>query len=95
MKARNISKIYIHYLKSKSENKNQYHFVLNDGEMLNTMPLFSNSTIDNDGEALHFACINYSDLPERVTNLVDILGYDDAKIIEVTEEEEKPKKKKK
>lgn len=97
MKARKITKIFVHYLKNNDSVKGRYHFVLNNDVMLNTMPLFSNSSIDNDSEALHFACVSYTDLPQKVTELSDKLGFIDAKIIELTngdETEEKPKKKK-
>lgn len=102
MKARKITKIYVHYLKSSDLEYGKYHFVLNDGIMSNTMAIYQNSSIDNDAEALHFGCVNYTDLPQRVTALVDLIASTDAKIIEVSEdvseeisEEIKPKKKKK
>ena len=95
MKARKITKAYVHYLKSNEVEKSNYHFLLTeDGSMICNMPIFSNSIIDNDSEALHFGCVGYSDLPQKVTELLDIMGHFDAQIIEVTEEP-KPKKKKK
>jgi len=96
MKARKITKIYLHYLKSNTVEKNMYHFVLEENDLLvNRVPIFSNSTIDNDECALHFACINKTDIPERVVELAAVLGYLEPEFIEVFEEEEKPKKKKK
>ena len=97
MKARKITKIYLHYLKSNKVGKNMYHFVLDEDELLvNRLPIFSNSTIDNDECALHFACINKTDIPERIVELSAVLGYLEPEFIEVFEqEEETPKKKKK
>lgn len=86
MKARKITKIFVHYLKNDDPGKGKYHFVLNNDIMINAMPIFSNSSIDNDAGALHFGCVNYTDLPQKVTALADKLGYIDAKIIELTEE---------
>ena len=97
MKARKITKIYLHYLKSNKVEKNMYHFVLEENDLLvNRLPIFSNSTIDNDECALHFACINKTDIPERIVELSAVLGYLEPEFIEVFEqEEETPKKKKK
>jgi len=97
MKARKITKIYLHYLKSNKVGKNMYHFVLEENDLLvNRVPIFSNSTIDNDECALHFACINKTDIPERIVELSAVLGYLEPEFIEVFEqEEETPKKKKK
>ena len=95
MKARKITKIYLHYLKSNKVENGMYHFVLEEnGLLVNRLPIFSNSTIDNDECALHFACINKTDIPERIVELSATLGYLEPEFIEVFEEE-KPKKKKK
>lgn len=95
MKARKITKIHLHYLKSNIVEKGMYHFVLDEDNLLvNTLPIFSNSTIDNDECSLHFACINKDSIPSRIVELSALLGYLEPEFIEVFEEE-KPKKKKK
>jgi len=94
MKARKITKIHVHYLKSNPTLKGLYHFVLEEnGMLINNLPIYSNSTIDNAECSLHFACINYTELPERIKELSAILGYLNPEYIEVFEET-KPKKKK-
>lgn len=105
MKARKITKIHIHYLKSNIVEKGKFHFVLEESGMLvNTLPIYSNSTVDNDECSLHFACINKKSIPEKIIQLSAILGYLHPEFIEVFEpleneieleiEVEKPKKKK-
>jgi hypothetical protein len=94
MKARIITKIYLHYLKSNPE-KGLYHFVLEDnGMILNNLPIFSNSTIDNDECALHLACMGVEKMPEKAKELSYILGYINPEYIEVFEEPKAKKKKK-
>jgi len=102
MKARKITKIHIHYLKSNVLEKGKFHFVLEESNMLvNTLPIYSTSTFDNDECSLHFACINKESIPERIVQLAAVLGYLQPEFIEVFEpveeevKEEKPKRKKK
>lgn len=93
MKARQITKITIHLLKSKDFEKGLYHFALNEnGIMLNDVPIYSASKIDYDQETLHYALIGYTEVPKRIYDLNDTLGYADTKVTIVGVEFKKKKK---